>query len=170
MSDITVEADAFGRTLEQLLGRVGTNVTRSMAPAVENALGRGQKAWKLNARRVLSKSYSRGGWGKVRSGAVRYKSGYHKGQVKSGWYGKVYQTGKYARSIRHQMLSGGETPEGEIGSPTVPGLAHLLEKGHALVGGGSARAFVHIAPAAEEAFADFEKLADHAVERAIHDA
>ena len=170
MTDITVEADAFGRTLEQLLGRVGTGVTSHMPRAVEKALAYGQKEWKQNARRVLSKSYSRGGWGKVRRNATRYKRGYHKGQVKSGWYGKVYKTGRYASSISHHMLSSGELTDGEIGSGTMPGLAHLLEKGHAMIGGGSVAGREHIAPAADEAFSKFEDFVDEAIEEAINDA
>ena len=170
MSDITVEADAFGRTLEQLLGRVGSGVTAHMPQAVDKALAHGQREWKKNARRVLSTSYSRGGWGKARKGATTYKSGYHKGQVKSGWYGRVYRTGRYANSISHQTLSTGELTEGEIGSRSLPGLAHLLEKGHAMVGGGSVGAKVHIEPAAEDAFDKFEDFVDQAVEEAINEA
>ena len=166
-ADITVEADAFGRTLEQLLGRVADGVKQNVVPTVEESLKVGQDAWKKNARAVLSKSYSRGGWGKVGRDAVRVKSGPHKGQVKEGWRGKTIKTGKYARTIRHHMLSTGEETEGEIGSSSMPGLAHLLEKGHGFF---PAAPHVHIEPAAEEAFADFEKRVDRAVEEAIDDA
>lgn len=167
MADISIEADQFGATIEQLLGRVGTGVSAGMPAAVEKALTIGEKSWKKNARAVLSKSYSRGGWGKRKQ--LYTKSGRKSRKV--AWYGKTIRTGKYARSINHHILKqGGDMTDGEIGSPTMPGLAHLLEKGHALVGGGSARAFVHIEPAAEDAFKDFEKLVDEAVEGAINDA
>ena len=165
MPDISIEADEFGRTVEQLLGRLATGVESETPEAVEQALDAGEKAWKKNARSVLSKSYSRGGWGKRKQ--TYTPTGRKSKRVE--WYGKTFKTGKYARSIRHQMLQSGELTEGEIGSSSMPGLAHLLEKGHALVGGGSAKAFVHIEPAAEQAFKDFEKYIDQAIDRAIDD-
>lgn len=174
MADVTIEADAFGRTLSQLLGRVSTGVSSRTPEAIDKALAVGEDEWKKNAKAVLSVSYSRGGWGKIRGGekgVTRYKSGKRKGQIKAiNWYGKVYKTGRYARSIRHHMLQGGEEPAGETGSPTMPGLAHLLEKGHASIGGGAVPAYEHIAPAADKAFDDFEGLLDRAVEEAINDA
>lgn len=172
MTDVTIEADQFGRTLEQLLGRVVEGTDLRMPKAVEMALERGEKAWKQNARAVLSASYSRGGWGRLSKKRTEVlQSGPRKGKVKSGWYGKVYRTGKYARSIKHHILTeGGGVFDGEIGSASMPGLAHLLEKGHASIGGGSVPAYVHIEPASEVAFKDFEKLLDQAVGEAINDA
>lgn len=172
MSDVVVDIDDFAMTIEEILDRVGNGARHYVPKAVEKALEEGRDKWKDNATSVLSHSYSRGGWGRMRANAARFKSGRHEGKVKaSAWYGRVIKTGKYARSIKHHMLSsGGEVFEGEIGSPTVPGLAHLLEKGHALVGGGSARAHVHIATAAEDVFKDLERYVEEAIEEAISEA
>jgi len=170
MSNRVIGHDAFATTLQKMLEKLGLTVEQLSPQAVEESLQTGQKAWKANARAVLSTSYSRGGWGKIRGGnkgVTRFKSGKRKGQIRSiSWYGKTYKTGPYARSINHHMIqSGGRHPEGEIGSPSLPGLAHLLEKGHG--GPGPAGAHQHIADAAEEAFRDFERQLDEAVDRAI---
>ncbi len=171
MTDVSIEADDFGRTIEQILGNVSKGVSARLPQAVDKALEKGEEAWRRNANSVLSGSYSRGGWGKLNKSRTEvFKSGPRKGKIKSGWYGKVYKTGRYAKSIRHRMDGGGMTPEGEIGSPTMPGLAHLLEKGHASIGGGFVAGREHIATAAEEAFSDFDKLVDEVVEEALNDA
>lgn len=167
MADISVDVDEFGAALEQLLKNLDNGVRAESAPAIEHALETGEEAWKRNAKAVLSKSYSRGGWGR-RKGQELYKSGKRKGQVKNTlWYGRTIKTGKYARSITHQMLDTGDNPSGEIGSRSMPGLAHLLEKGHAMVDGGFVGGREHIAPAAEEAFKAFQEEMEDAVERAI---
>lgn len=75
--------------------------------------------------------------------------------------------GKYAKSIRWHITKGGPNAEGEIGSPTMPGLPHLLEKGHARVGGGRVAGIPHIAPAAEVAFDETEKAIIDGIERAL---
>lgn len=168
MSDYTVGSDEFARSLSQILKNLNQNVTTLTPDAVEQALRTGEKAWKKNAKSVLSQSYSRGGWGKVKSVEKYSPRGRRKGQIKSiKWYGKTFKTGKYARSIRHHMLKKAGSPEGEIGSPSMPGLAHLLEKGH---GRYTAAPHVHIAPAADEAFKDFDTQLDRAIDKAINDA
>lgn len=170
MADIAISADRFATTMEELLSRLGDGVKSHAPEAVEKALRHGQMAWKKNAKAVLSSSYSRGGWGRARSTAKRFKSGAHKGQVKSGWYGKTYKTGKYANSINHHILTSfGELTEGEIGSPSMPGLAHLLEKGHASIGGGFVAGREHIAPAADDTFDKFESFIEQAIQEAINE-
>lgn len=168
MADISVEADRFGATLTQLFARLENGVDRHVPEAVQESLKTGRKAWKKYARRVLSTSYSRGGWGKARN-VVYFKSGHRKGRIKSAdWYGTTYKTGPYAKSISYHMTSkSAKAPEGEIGSPSLPGLAHLLEKGHGYF---PAAPHVHIAPAADETFEDFTRQVDKAVEEAINDA
>lgn len=60
-------------------------------------------------------------------------------------------TGGYAKSIRYRVKGSGGDVQGHVYS-TKPGLPHLLEKGHAKVGGGRTRAIEHIAPAADDGF------------------
>lgn len=90
--------------------------------------------------------------GNVRKGA---RGAVRKGaQVgKAEWSANApVDTGRYAASISFRVRDKGNGPEAEIGSATLPGLPHLLEKPHALVGGGSSTPQVHIAPAADDAF------------------
>lgn len=59
--------------------------------------------------------------------------------------------GEYKKTIRFTVKGKAEDAQG-ICYSTMPGLPHLLEKGHAIMGGGRSRAFPHVAPAAEVAF------------------
>lgn len=67
----------------------------------------------------------------------------------------------YADSIRMRVDRAGRRPRATVYS-TVPGLPHLLEKGHALINGGRAPARPHVAPAAE---AGFERTVEAVDER-----
>ena len=65
--------------------------------------------------------------------------------------GAPVKTGGYAKSIRYRVEGEGREVQGHVYS-TKPGMPHLLEKGHAKVGGGKTVAIQHIAPAADDGF------------------
>ena len=73
---------------------------------------------------------------------VKKPAGWHQGvtakKYKSGWQFTVSGSGREVNA--------------EIGNARTPGLPHLLEFGHAQVGGGRTTAYEHVATAAEEAF------------------
>ena len=58
---------------------------------------------------------------------------------------------EYCKTIRLKVDSTGDKPKVTVYS-TMPGLTHLLEKGHATLGGGRVAARPHIAPAASDGF------------------
>ena len=58
---------------------------------------------------------------------------------------------KYAKAVTYRTLRQRHGVEGHIFSRK-PGLPHLLEKGHAKIGGGKTRAYPHVKPAAQHAF------------------
>lgn len=75
-------------------------------------------------------------------------------------------TKRYVNGFKQHMTSGGKAPSAEIGNE-IAGLVHLLEKGHARVGGGSTRAFPHMikakAAADEELMEQCEEVVDDAL-------
>ena len=58
---------------------------------------------------------------------------------------------KYGKHVTYRALRQKHGVEGHIYSRK-PGLPHLLEKGHAKIGGGRTRAYPHVKPAADYAF------------------
>ena len=60
-------------------------------------------------------------------------------------------TGKYAKSVRSKVDRDGDEPQATVYS-TMPGLPHLLEKGHATLAGNRVPGREHVAPAADEGF------------------
>jgi hypothetical protein len=58
---------------------------------------------------------------------------------------------KYGRHVTYRALRQKHGTEGHIYSRK-PGLPHLLEKGHAKIGGGRTQAYPHVKPAADYAF------------------
>ena len=74
-----------------------------------------------------------------RNNAASHSAKYHKGN----W--------EYGQHVTFRTLRKKSGIEGHIYSKK-PGLPHLLEKGHAKIGGGSTAAYPHVKPAAEFAF------------------
>lgn len=72
-------------------------------------------------------------------------------------------TGEYAGSIRFKKVGSKDTsPEYRVYSSDHYQLVHLLEKGHAKMGGGRVAARVHVAPAAEAGFERaYEAVREH---------
>jgi len=152
MASKEIDAAAFASAIEEILDRLNKTVHDLTPEAVEKSLTVGRKVWRENAKGVLSSSYVVGGWGK------------------SG-YGREIKTGRYARSINYQITrSSSDVTEGEIGSRSLPGLPHLLEHGHASVGGGRVPAYPHVEEAGDEAIEALETAMLEIVEEAIDDA
>lgn len=74
----------------------------------------------------------------------------HNGRYRVGWATRRKQNASHKWEAR-------------IYNKEVPGLPHLLEKGHAKVGGGRVSGYTHIADAAEDAFEDFERRIEEAI-------
>ena len=68
------------------------------------------------------------------------------GKLADGWY----KAGFTGSTYRHA-----QGDYGVIHNKNAPGLVHLLEKGHATIGGGRVRAYPHVAPVADETFKRF---------------
>lgn len=91
-------------------------------------------------------------------------------EVRAKWgdHGYHKNAPKYAKGFTYTTrIKSKEFAVGEVGNKTYPGLVHLLEKGHARVGGGRVEGIPHVAPAADKAFVQYEKLAMKAIEEAI---
>lgn len=71
---------------------------------------------------------------------------------------------KYWRSIRRKFVNVKDAPYSVVYS-TIPGLPHLLENGHATIGGGRVAGRTHIKPAAESGFDTAYKKAKEEIEK-----
>lgn len=83
----------------------------------------------------------------------------------NGWDGK---TGKrYVSGFSNKVTASRAGTSAEVGNRNVPGLVHLLEKGHNTMGGRRVAGKPHLGPAFEETKEEFYKDVSKAVERAL---
>lgn len=72
-------------------------------------------------------------------------------------------TGKYAKGWTSQVETGRTSAQGVVYNAKVPGLPHLLEKGHAKRGGGRTQGVEHIAPVEEQVVEQFRKVLEEKI-------
>lgn len=76
-------------------------------------------------------------------------------------------TGRYKKGFTYKIKGDGPSVYGEVGNRIKPGLVHLLEKGHATIGGGRVKAYPHMAPAADVSFEVLERGIEDLVEEVL---
>lgn len=97
--------------------------------------------------------------------ALRAAAKEGKQQVRENAASKFDQhNGKYVGGWSYKVKSKNGESSAEIGNSKVPGLPHLLEKGHAKVGGGRVAGRTHIQTAANAAGKVFEEQVWKALE------
>lgn len=77
--------------------------------------------------------------------------------VKASARSAVGGSGKYASGWTSEVKTTRYSTEGVIYNSALPGLAHLLENGHAKVNGGRVAGRPHIAPVEEKLVEEYEK-------------
>lgn len=129
--------DTFAYAMDKLMFDLLEDVDNSMMPAVRKACRVGRDETAKNA--------AANGWGETNSKT----------------------RAPYADGFKYTLSKRKLESVGEIGHKELPGLVHLLEKGHAKMGGGRVAGREHMAPAATVAFEVFEKEVSKAVSNAL---
>ena len=143
-----VEIRDFSMEMDKILSKVGVGANERTVGVITKGVRKSAALWRSNARKYP--------W---TEGDHTYKK-----------HGRTYTTGQYIRSIKSHMTDKSpEHPSGEAGTPSMPGLGHLLEDGHAIPGGGFVRARPHIRPAAKEAFEYTMALMEKEIGEALDD-
>lgn len=127
----SVDVSDFSMDLNRILRKIEVGANKRTVGVITKGVRRSASLWRAKAK------------------ALNWSEGDHTYRK----HGKTYTTGMYVRSIKSHMVD--KTPEhpaGEAGTPSIPGLGHLLEGGHNIPGGGQVRGRPHIMPAAQEAF------------------
>lgn len=88
---------------------------------------------------------------------VANAQGFHKGKT---WP-------RYIKGFSYKVKSNGAETEGVIYNKNTPGLVHLLEKGHARVGGGKVPGRPHVIDGAHATFDELDIQLDKAVAEAL---
>lgn len=134
-----IELDEFAKSVTDLVKVPFDRIEEGSEPVIKASCQKGRRECKKEAGNLgLADKRGKDVW-------ARYLSGFR-------------STTK--RKNKHNVV-------GEIGQKNVPGLVHLIEKGHNRIGGGRVRAFPHMKPAAKSTFEYATKKFEELVQKSL---